>query len=57
MLDNRKSEGLVCGTVYEVAAGPRYEMCGNGWASDVAAWVGARVMLVENLLRKGLQHE
>lgn len=41
------------GTVYEVADGPRYEMCGNGWAAPVAAWIGERVMLIERLMREG----
>lgn len=38
------------GQIYEVADGPRYQMCGNGWATDVAEWVGARVMMVDKLL-------
>lgn len=40
------------GTIYEVADGPRYEMCGNGWAAPVAEWIGERVMLVEQLMRE-----
>jgi DNA (cytosine-5)-methyltransferase 1 len=44
------------GTVYEVADGPRYEMCGNGWAKPVATWLGRRLMMVERLIRKGVAH-
>ena len=38
------------GRAYEVPAGPRYEMCGNGWALPDFVWLGERIMLVEGLL-------
>jgi DNA (cytosine-5)-methyltransferase 1 len=37
-------------TQYTVADGPRYQMCGNGWATPVANWVAERLMMVEKLL-------
>lgn len=38
------------GHTKRIADGPRYQMCGNGWATPVANWVAERVMLIEKLL-------
>lgn len=34
------------GTVYEMADGPRYKMCGNAVTSNVAEWIGRNLLAV-----------
>ena len=38
------------GKRYEIPAAYRYQMCGNGWATDVANWIAARIKMVDALL-------
>lgn len=40
------------GATKRIADGPRYQMCGNGWATPVANWVAERLMMVERLLNE-----
>jgi DNA (cytosine-5)-methyltransferase 1 len=42
------------GPAKKIADGPRYQMCGNGWATPVANWVAQRVMMVERLINPSL---
>lgn len=39
----RKSDG----SIYEMADGPRYRMCGNGVTSNVAEWIGRNLIAIE----------
>ena len=40
------------GKQYELADGPRYRICGNGWGQPVVTWIAKRILAVDALLRK-----
>lgn len=37
------------GQQYALADGPRYRICGNGWAAPVATWIAKRIKEVDSL--------
>ena len=39
----------VKGLTYELADGPRYRICGNGWGEPPVSWLAARILQVEAL--------
>lgn len=38
------------GKQYELADGPRYRICGNGWGQPVVSWIANRILMVDALL-------
>ena len=40
------------GKQYELADGPRYRICGNGWGQPVVTWIANRIKMVDELLTK-----
>ena len=40
------------GKQYELADGPRYRICGNGWGQPVVTWIAKRILMVDALLAK-----
>ena len=38
------------GRTYEIPAGARYGMCGNGWVAPNASWIAERILKINSLL-------